>query len=1060
MKEEIEFGQAMASIKSLLVKSHQTFTRKIEKSSLMTPGQILQTVSTLRSANEIAFRQILNECTRMEFPSLTQTVGQLRLNTECLISNILLIFEGDLEGLSAKITNREKKQSLNGEPGTSVENRDLLDFKFKPKNLLTAKNTPRNTIQRLSHLEDKNIERVEPEITIEAELNFGQSSEAESIDKAKKLFKSLERGEINWAGVSLIHDPFVLIELSQFITRDLMNNFEQNKVDLLKIADFGPLNMSVRSSSPNAHINSIQNSITDFYSRIHRLDKQPTELEFRDKQLKLEAQLLSNFDEKSRALWSKIIRSFFLSYRLFQETKNCDHVGVQFNGEETGHDKHENADSKLMSRIMDLQIELKKMTSYFDESNAKLSEAQNQIEVKEAAYKKTKLKYSDVKDQLQKQITIIKESTQKGSYYISKISELQKKEEEAGIRAVDIRRDFASVGSTFTEVMKFLSALKEKMMKDLIENETASVKVYKYIRQMIAFVQKWDYLKFDSFNDIFRKWTSESDQNSEKISTSLAEKSFSFSFGALEKLSQSPFTLSATIKIDGPFSIYSNQDGKYQLNSLSWAILPIKQSLESINDKGAAPKKKKRSKKFSISQNIHIFVWLKGNKFAKMINRLDEANSQAIDKFHQNFSVKDQQINQKSKVKHRRRSVGGTSEVRKRSNTNEQPHPLRKSKSLVNVTNPDVFKPLGYMNDGKPSKSENQILSQLNGAYSSQSIGKVMQQKENITSSNRITNSLLSSKRRGGVKSTLNAIPDIMISKFHKKSNPKQPNSLLSVPPSTIFQPEAIIPTKDRRVTLFYSRFDTKHMYNSKQIIQNCYSYTYQKQNLLESTQGLAIFREGEKSRHQSIKMNNLQSIIPEDDRELVFSRENSSSKTQIHRKYTKSIDHSSLVNNPNFGHRDFQKRHFHENISKRETAILLSKKREFPSKAHLDPIELSLRESRSHKFNGSSQYVSRDKDLCLSSRMLGCKPLIDHPRMNNNTLSQTKNPYIVHEKEGRQRILKREKEISFVPVTITTDYFNRQILKKRVGGIKGVSLSRREPVNIADLERRTEVNN
>ena len=998
MNEGVDFHNTMASIKNMLAANQQQYLVKISKSASYSTTQMLQANFKLRAANDAAINQIMNECTRLGLQSLATSLEQFRQNAEIMINSLITILQ--IRGSTKEknplnpLSNLQTANKENADYGIVLNKNPASTWILPPSqsNSFIGKTdlTKYNEKQQSGQLIRPNqviVESPQSDGTQPNLLGFSKNSGQNSHERAKKLYEDIERGKITWNWTSKIRDPFVLIELSQMISADLIKNIEKSKIDLSKVSDFGPAQTLRSNPSPIALLESIQTSIHEFYNRIYKMDKPLNEEELEQQQRQLEEALLSNIDERMREFWKHVIHSCMENYKLMWENRLRHSVSVQTGGEDLDLQAEiEAASNKHLSRLINLEVDHKKTVSTLNRLKDKYSKLKAEFKEKDETLKAVISELSEARVALATQRISSEENTSRSKYYNQRIEELQKKVDENLLKEKLLIADMSNLQSIFNETLKFLQALKERLSSDLAAQRRNSVANASYVLSVMEFLKKWDHIDFDGAIETFLKYQKPSDQSKGNfIAQKLEMVSFTLKIRESGRdVSQNPplNSLASKRRISKTINILSGQGIRsMQAQHESRAELP--ETGEQQNSKKGLKAQSETLQKYPIARPVLIF---------------------------HNPSLNKSRLNLLSTKK----EGSWTNQIK---------------------VQPGIQMSLNHHSSmGMQSDTNNHIQSNLNqqtatNMVSSQIVNVLRKQSTNQTG------------KEGQANYEINEEPS-------RKQMPKATTTIKEESNKvSAVQDDVSLNRNDEDETINFNENEkellemksTDHL--DKQVSINqvdfCYNYVYHKN--IRSHTDPAIRRDKESTRDAKVT-----SVFPQiNTRNQSTGLEMLSNVRQI-KIHSKDAPHQTLDggskiketrNNelhPNFIN-DLTEKMVSKNI-----ATLMSRKgsSRFSSSKRNSLIDQQANPSSPHKtqqmYRPSNRANTDDQRNDTIDLRIG-----DSASPEKNLAAASKTP--------RAQFSRKQTDKLFVPYTVSTDYFNNHILKKRIKGIKGVSMGRRK---------------
>jgi hypothetical protein len=1018
--EDFETAKAMISIKTLLLSNQQTFNTKLVKLKNPTGLQLLQANTRLRSGNDMAFNQLINECSKMNLMTTAMVLEQLRQNVDLSVNSL------------ARVCHQNADTKFNAQSVNPLSLIQLPDEKSKINQKLVESLTETNpniripvlnaiSSKSMNHSIQSYMEIFKPPMPVpvpeKSPIYQIDNSSLLAVDKAKKLYKDLLNGKANINEKIKTRDPFVLIELSQLISNELMSNIEKSKIDMSKLSDFHLVDALHNNSAPFDLLESIKNSIIIFYTSIAKLKTPMNDKEFELKHKKLEDEILKNVDLRTKEFWKKVIRTCLYTYDAFKNTNISIGMGVQTEEVDDFGDKilkgGKTSRSEYVAKIIGLEAENKEL----------FMENENLIQLNQGLEKKIIENKETIKN-LDCELTIFttKQSNsltkehelEKNNKYIKdRFDDTQKRFEIMSEREKDLIFDLNSIKGVYNEILKFLVALKDKVYDDSTEYSTISPKVSKYIKDLIEFIQKWDYIKFNEVNLMLRKWLVES-TNFEEGSTRVWDKQ-PFELGikhrgsSIRKLAMSRFLISNPISI---FSSANRKENFFQSN----ANLSKIDSESNIIDSNF---KKSFSKKNNNGENIQNSL-LGGN------------------------SSQNKHLKRPSKILKDRKSIfeitqSRNSIVGSRNSISMAPNQTIPDKRSVNS------KPGKEMSYGKylsVSKTQSNNVPSINSFVNLQSrnnnwnhqiaptehlkshFGKINKVNNQPTSNNMVkTHSLLSPDRQGSNISNLKLESD---ENFGKIREPSIADDFLN---DRVYQnPRITRIQKDGYVALNSLKFDSEVVVKIDHKINCCYSYTYIKSTRFPTRFSSYSSDDPDMSRAAHLGGKLSKHVL------RLFREEMAKGGKQSIQDYLgaamRIINYTIGVIKADCGN-EISTATLLDELLRQESENEMNANLDRGSlKEHVHPsIFLSNRVNAERGRNGSVK------------KMINHHPL-EKSKLNPAMMTSLSNKVLMNNSNSENVVKNGKGDLSFIPYTVKTDFFNKYILKSGLRGIRGLSLA------------------
>lgn len=1118
MNEGVEILNTMASIKSMLAANQQQYLLKISKSASYSTTQMLQANFKLRAANDAAMNQIMNECTRLGLQSITFALEQLRQNAEIVTNSLVTILQtrgSAKEKQSLKpLSNSHTAPKENAENLNTVNNAQVSSWILPPSqsNVVFGKVDPVQPSDSKSMAQQSKVNQIniETPLSDSAQPNlfgFSKNSGQNSHERAKKLYEDIERGKITWNWTSKIRDPFVLIELSQMISADLIKNIEKSKIDLSKVSDFGPAQSLRSNPSPITLLESIQSSIREFYNRIYKLDKPLNEKEFEEKQRQLEEELLSNIDERMREFWRHVIHTCMENYKLIWDNRLTHNVSVQTDVEELASKAEIDAvNHKHLAKLINMEVDYKKVIGTLNRLKDKHSKLKAEFKEKDELLKAAMAELSEAKFALATQRISSEESTSRSKYCNQKVEELQKKIDDGLIREKILIGDMANVQSVYNETLKFLSAMKEKLSDDFAVHRRSSVVNASYVLGVMDFMKKWDHIDFDNAIDTFVKYQKPNDQfKGNFIPQKMDMASFSLKMKEPNR-DQNPNPPSGSFtskrRISQTINILNAQNNRSLAQEQNKSKPELIETIASQNSKRLAKELSKSSRENSISSHILIFhhptlhksklnaPFLKKGERVTTTQIKDQPLAQVS--FNRQSSTDPQtdssdlvQLNPNQAASNQIVSSQNISIVRKQL-THQTSKESQMTKEIIEeILAKQLPKTTLTMNlehnqamslEKRQTKERNFASnSQSRLARDSKASKKQERSKTKQPKQYEIKKSTISKFNQQSNK-TMQSFRHIPVRQFNPMSKLASSISLLQIQNSirdfgspnpmvekvktvnevSVIQDdtssnkgnskddEAIINFNENDLTLEEFK-NTEHFQKpfSTNRVDFCYNFMYNK-NVRAHTNPTTR-RDKMNMRDTKITMmfpqinlkNQLNGLeLPKNGRQVTSRSKEIAYQTndggfKIKGPNTE-IFHAGLISD------------LTDKIVSRNIAALMARKRtsRFSSSKHPSFLDQAVTPN-SPQFKTQQAYRPSRR----SHRLHTDEQHIDPMDLRENNSSSPEKNLAVLSTSPKVKLSRKQTEKHFVPYTVSTDYFNNHILKKKIKGIKGISISRRKSV-------------
>jgi hypothetical protein len=537
MAENVDFCNAMKSVRSLLQDSQRTFQKKIARMVNFNTGLFLQANNELRTATTLALNQILTECSMLNILHLTSTLEAFRTNEELLVGNLFKLCRYYLENQPNKV---KPKADVMNRPD-SIDRLNLNDGHFEPIKLMLPALTISDRRSSLSTQKYDNTFKINTN-----HLGHGQATElaksspndSQSLinanlsnrnkKNAKEIYDDLERGRLMWNSLE-VTDPMVLIELSQLLSQVVLKNIKESKIQMAKISDFDEAEKLGTFKTPFDTLDTIRSAIKGFFHSIKKLESPLDENDFIKKQKKLETKLLENIDSSMKKFWKQVIDACFTSYSMIRNGRKFADSGIQTDvasnqkmsvtkGEREGY----------IGKIMNLEAEITDLTSNLKCLEGSIMNLKEELARKDETIEKMTNEFNEMSMRLTKASFKKDRNKSKGSFYIQKFEDTKKTLEDLQSRETTYLADLNTTKKVYNQLMEFLKDFKGKLVADLSKYSSSAPKLYAYARENIDFIQQWSHVNLNDIPAILQRWLSVQDTEQDG---SLPTEEHSFSFG-------------------------------------------------------------------------------------------------------------------------------------------------------------------------------------------------------------------------------------------------------------------------------------------------------------------------------------------------------------------------------------------------------------------------------------------------------------------------------------------------------------------------------------------------
>lgn len=713
MAEHVDFCNAMKSVRTLLQESQRTFQKKISRMVGLNTILFLQANRELQTSTTLALNQLLTECSMLDIPHLTSTLEVYRSNAELLMNNLFKLCQYDIENQAkskpkAAVLNRSNSiDYLNINDGTLDPGKLMLPAlktTDRKSSLSTYKydNTFKLNTNNLYQIPGLDLAKSSPN---DSSTIRGTNSSNQNRKSAKEIYNDLERGKLTWNSLE-VSDPIVLIELSQLLSNGVLNNIKESKIQISKISDFDEAEKLTNFKTPFDTLDNIRSAIKGFLNSIRKLEYPLDENDFVQTQKKLEAKLLENIDSSMKQFWKQVIDTCFSSYSMIRNGRKIVELGCQTDvssNQKMSLTKGER--ENYISRIMNFEAEVTDLTSNLKSLEGDIMNLKEELSRKEAAIEKITNEFTEMSMKLTKTTFKKDRNKSKGSFYIQKLEDTKKTLEDLQSREEVYMADLKTTKGIYQDIMNFIVELKAKLTADLSKFEGSAPKLYAYARENIDFIQQWDHVNLNEVPAIFQRLLQNQDLDQNGSSP---RKEYNFNFGL--KLAAGVKKWNLGYPVSAPFQLIVAE----KIKGMSNIVYQRESRLPSVSSR----KNQSYSRNFippsrALSQNYVLLTYHKGWR----------QNSAPKDKHHF-LTIKGSMSRSNSK---------GLNEIGKRLNdlTSFSPDgPINRSKNS--------FSKIHSFNAGVKSKVNLKVLDREEALRKTEGLKVVSNSRYNLPSINRL----------------------------------------------------------------------------------------------------------------------------------------------------------------------------------------------------------------------------------------------------------------------------------------------------------------------------------
>lgn len=414
------------------------------------------------------------------------------------VSNIILaFFNSKIDFLKEEASQNKIRNSVDDKNNIEEDTFTLSDRYSIKKSMKLSSCQPRK-----SYIRFKTDETVRQNASFENSSNLispkpkkGESFTQKDLDLiSQKILSDLEEGKICIQKINDIQDPFLLINLCENISQDLIKEFNLNKIDFEKIKNLELEHHLDSFSKPTELIIKINQSIQHFSKLIEETNQSTFEK-------KETSQINGDFDNFLKQNFNEKI---FVVLTEFLRLKSTIRVKSALNGRLS---KGIQINSELIKLNIGVQTGINSLAEEMDQMNEKIKALKNELE--EKTKKLDDYQIQEFYSQIGKIKHINSDINSKSDDYCVNESSIQEIEPE----------DLSSLKKKLLEKNDFINKLQnqflvhfsvfreifEKLSDDFGNRSQMSKDVNKYLLSVFPLTHKISVIDFQGTQNIFRK---------------------------------------------------------------------------------------------------------------------------------------------------------------------------------------------------------------------------------------------------------------------------------------------------------------------------------------------------------------------------------------------------------------------------------------------------------------------------------------------------------------------------------------------------------------------------